>query len=98
MNTWDTAGSSHRQQTYFGACVLKSVAQGCGRRLDHRKFQPMAEVSFPELVIPVNAKEKTALLAGRRRYTYCLLNYKDLGIKEFRTLKTQTENSLILVI
>ena len=74
MNTRDMVGSRNRLQTYFGACVLKSVVQGCGRRLDHSEFQPMAEVSFPELVIPVNAKEKRGLLAGRRRYTYCLLN------------------------
>ena len=90
MNTRDTVGSSHRRQTHFGACVLKSAVQGCVRRLDNSEFQPMAEVSFPELVNPVNAKEKRALLAGRRRYTYCTLtDYKALGIKDFRTLKNR---------
>ena len=94
MNTRDTAGSSHRQQTHFGACVLKSAVQGCGRRLDHSEFQPMAEVSFPELVSPGNAKEKRALLARRRRYTDCMLNYKALEIKDFRTLKKKKKTLL----
>ena len=88
MNTRETVGSRNRLQIHFGACVLKSAVQGCGRRLDHSEFQPMAEVSFPELVRPVDAKERRALLAGRRRYTYCMFkNYKALGIKDFRTLK-----------
>ena len=57
-------GSSHSQQTYHGACSLKSAVRGCGRRLDQSEFRPMAEVSSPVLVNPANAKENRALLAG----------------------------------
>ena len=57
-----TAGSSHSQQTYHGACGLKSAVQGRGRRFDQSESRPMAEVSFP-----VQRKKKRDLLrAGNK--------------------------------
>ena len=32
--------------------------RGCGRRLDQSEYRAMAEVSFPVLVSPANAREK----------------------------------------
>lgn len=48
----------------LGHAVLKSAVQGCGRRLDQSEFRPIAEVSFPVFVGPVNANEEGPLLAG----------------------------------
>ena len=57
-----TACSSHSQQTYRGACGLKSAVQGRGRRFDQSESRPMAEVSFP-----VQRKKKRDLLrAGNK--------------------------------
>ena len=50
--------------TYHGACGLKRAFQGCGQRLDHSEFRPMAEVSFPVLVSAANTKEKGPLRTG----------------------------------
>ena len=57
-NKRDTAGSSHSQQTYHGACGFKSAVQGCGQRMDQGEFRPMEEISFAVLVSPPNAKRK----------------------------------------
>ena len=64
------AGSSHSQQTYHGACSLKSAVQGRGRRLDQSEYRPMAEVSSPVCVISANTKEKGPLLAGKTAANY----------------------------
>ena len=64
MNARDTGGSSQSQQTYHGACGLKSAVQGCGQRLDQGEFRPTVEVSFPVLISTANANEKRSLLAG----------------------------------
>ena len=51
-------GSNHSQQTYHGACGLKSAVQGCGRQLDQSEFRLMTEVSFPILVGTANVKRR----------------------------------------
>ena len=56
-----TCGRQRFQVTFskhFGACALKSAVQDCGRWLDQTDFRPMAELSFPVLVSPANAKGK----------------------------------------
>ena len=55
-------GSSHIQQTYHGACSLKSAVQGCGWWLDQSEFRTMAEAYFRVLFNPANAKKKTRYL------------------------------------
>ena len=48
-NAPDTAGLSHIQLTYQGACGLKCVVQGCGRWLDQVSFETWQRCIFPYL-------------------------------------------------
>ena len=38
-NLRDPVGSSHSQQIYYEACILKSAVQDCGLRLDQSEFE-----------------------------------------------------------
>lgn len=42
----------------MGHTVFKSAVQGSGQQLDQSEFLPMAEVFFPVLVSPANARRK----------------------------------------
>ena len=63
VKEWDTAGSSHSQQTYHGACGLKTAVRGCGRWLNQSEFQPTAERSL----FSFSSVQRT-LLAGKAMY------------------------------
>ena len=53
--------------TSTGKCCLKSAVQGCERRLDQSEFRCTAEVSFPILISPANAKRKETFASRERR-------------------------------
>ena len=48
----------YSQQTYHGACGLKSSVQGCVLWLDQSEFRCIAEVSLPVLISLENTKRK----------------------------------------